>query len=352
VTGYYGVLTEAAVRKFQCKNQIVCDGTPESTGYGVVGPRTAAILALQCPAGGSAASLPGTSAPGGGSGFASGGVFVTPTGGRAPLNVLIETYTNITRSCTGTSYELLYGDGAPPVRIDVPVGNCNELKQNFTHTYSAPGTYIVVLRSGIHQSTATVVVNAPAPVQQDELSASPTSGAAPLNVSFTGKANASGSCTPAIYTLKFGDNTNDATIPVSNCSISTFAVTHGYNGGGTFTARLMRDSSEVDSVQITASGNPTGSTQGGGSFTAVAGHGGDAFSVLATFELASSCTAYDIDWGDGSPHNSQSTGSCATGTVIKEISHTYSGNGSYTITLKRGTGSGQTTDTAGVAISY
>lgn len=41
-TGYFGVLTQAAVRKFQCEYGIVCSGS----AYGVVGPRTQAALAL------------------------------------------------------------------------------------------------------------------------------------------------------------------------------------------------------------------------------------------------------------------------------------------------------------------
>lgn len=40
VTGYYGSLTEAAVKAFQAKYGIVDYGSPETTGYGAVGPRT------------------------------------------------------------------------------------------------------------------------------------------------------------------------------------------------------------------------------------------------------------------------------------------------------------------------
>ena len=40
VTGYYGALTQAAVQNFQAKNGIVSSGTPDSTGYGNVGPKT------------------------------------------------------------------------------------------------------------------------------------------------------------------------------------------------------------------------------------------------------------------------------------------------------------------------
>lgn len=40
VTGYYGQLTKAAVERFQAAEGIVSAGTPATTGYGRVGPRT------------------------------------------------------------------------------------------------------------------------------------------------------------------------------------------------------------------------------------------------------------------------------------------------------------------------
>lgn len=42
-TGYFGPLTEAAVQKFQCAQNIVCSGTP-ANGYGVYGPKTRSAL--------------------------------------------------------------------------------------------------------------------------------------------------------------------------------------------------------------------------------------------------------------------------------------------------------------------
>jgi peptidoglycan hydrolase-like protein with peptidoglycan-binding domain len=43
-SGYFGFVTEAAVQNFQCKYNILCAGDPDSTGYGVVGPKTRAKL--------------------------------------------------------------------------------------------------------------------------------------------------------------------------------------------------------------------------------------------------------------------------------------------------------------------
>jgi peptidoglycan hydrolase-like protein with peptidoglycan-binding domain len=43
-TTTFGSMTASAVRSFQCDKGIVCSGTPETTGWGIVGPRTRALL--------------------------------------------------------------------------------------------------------------------------------------------------------------------------------------------------------------------------------------------------------------------------------------------------------------------
>ena len=47
-TGYYGRLTESAVKKFQCKEMNLCSGSAFSNGYGAVGPKTRAAIAASC----------------------------------------------------------------------------------------------------------------------------------------------------------------------------------------------------------------------------------------------------------------------------------------------------------------
>ncbi|MCE9644076.1 peptidoglycan-binding protein [Candidatus Parcubacteria bacterium] len=42
-TSYFGALTEAALKKFQCEKKIVCAGS-RTAGYGVYGPKTRAVL--------------------------------------------------------------------------------------------------------------------------------------------------------------------------------------------------------------------------------------------------------------------------------------------------------------------
>ncbi len=46
-TGYFGTLTKAAVRKYQCAKMGICSGTEATTGYGLVGVRTRASMNQQ-----------------------------------------------------------------------------------------------------------------------------------------------------------------------------------------------------------------------------------------------------------------------------------------------------------------
>lgn len=43
-TGYFGVLTEAAVKKYQCATMQLCSGSPSVNGYGSVGPKTRGMM--------------------------------------------------------------------------------------------------------------------------------------------------------------------------------------------------------------------------------------------------------------------------------------------------------------------
>jgi PKD repeat protein len=277
---------------------------------------------------------------------------VTPISGPAPLTVSVEATVNTTKSCAGATYEVFYGDNTAPVMINVPSNVCNEVKQTFTHLYNAGGTYTVTLRSGIHQTTATVTVTGGGGVissNGDSFAANPKAGASPLTVTFTGTVNATATCNPGTYNIDFGDG-QSANLPLSGCTASNYVITHVYGNAGNYNARLSRNGSEIGSAAIAAGGSTP--VPGGGAFSVSPGYGGDAFAVLASFALGSSCTAYDLDWGDGSAHATQSQGSCAAGGVTKEVSHTYSANGNYTAVLKRGSGSGQTTDTVGISVVY
>ena len=65
-TGYFGLLTQAAVQSFQAQHGIVSSGKPATTGYGVVGPKTRALLAQITTIVPSGEDASGTPAPGSG----------------------------------------------------------------------------------------------------------------------------------------------------------------------------------------------------------------------------------------------------------------------------------------------
>src|SRR3990167_3340485 len=48
ITGFYGPLTEQAVKRWQAKNSVVSSGSPDTTGYGVVGSRTRERVRANC----------------------------------------------------------------------------------------------------------------------------------------------------------------------------------------------------------------------------------------------------------------------------------------------------------------
>ena len=344
VSGYYGPLTEAAVKRWQVKYNIVSSGTAATTGYGQVGPRTAAAMSLQC-----------STMSGGGAPNVGGFIRVTPISGNAPLAVSVEATVNTVNSCAGAVYTVDYGDGTGTTQITVPPGRCTQLVQTLSHIYQVPGTYNVGLSSGPHRTVATVIVTGttqptpttPTPIP-DSISANPKSGQAPVSVTFSGTLNGSRACGSGTYTVDFGDGQNTSLSYPDSCQAQSYSATHQYTQGGTFTAKLHRGSlsgtlATSTVVTITAPAVELGP------FVVTPGIGGNPRTVEIEFDIATPCAAYDLDWGDGSAHvtQTQSTGSCAQVVTDKTFTHTYSQAGSYTIKLIRAT----RTDTASITIT-
>jgi len=332
VTGYYGALTEAAVKRWQTKYNVVSSGTAATTGFGVVGPRTAAAMALLCAQGGSGGG--GGGGGGGGVGPVGGFIQVTPITGPAPLTISAQATVNTVNSCSGAVYTLDWGDGSIPTRITVGQGHCSQMVQILSHTYQYGGTYTITLSAGPHSTTATVTVSGPpkptTPPQPDTLSAEPTSGTKPLTVNFTGIMNGSLSCAGGTYTLTYGDGeSTPLPFDASTCASRTFEVSHTYLKPGEYTAALRKGSGASAPSVATKGISVTGKMSGFAPMTINPSVGGNPLVVEVIFE--GGCATYTLTWGDGG--NAQ-TGECPDGN--KTMTHTYAQNGSYTITLTRG----------------
>ena len=354
VTGYYGSLTQAAVQRWQTKYNIVSSGTPESTGFGVVGPRTASAIAILCTTG-SYGGITGPTTP---TVSVGGFIQVTPIAGDAPLDVSIQATINTVNACTGATYLLEYGDGSQSSQLVVPTGNCAQMVQTLSHQYRYAGTYLVTLSAGGHRTSATVQVygtKPPVASAQDSVSASPSSGNVPLSVKFTGTINGSGSCSGGSYSLDFGDN-NSTSIPypADGCRPYSYEVTHSYTTGGNFIARLYPSSSGAGSsvaqasVSVSAPTPPPPPPVTWGVVSITPAVGGNPFAISTTVQYAA-CAAYTIDWGDGSsPASAASQTGCSNSTANATANHTYAAAGNYTISLKDGSNSVR--GTAGVVI--
>jgi plastocyanin len=343
ITGYYGALTQAAVERWQAKNNIVSSGTPASTGYGVVGPRTAAAMSLLC-------STRGSTAPVGGF------ITLTPVSGNAPLTVNVTATVNTTNSCGAATYTLDFGDGTPLQQIPLPPGSCTPLNQTYPHTYLYGGTYYVKLAAGVHSTSATVVVSGAAapPTGQftqglplETYNANPKSGSAPLLVYFSGivNSNDAGFCNGGCASiLDFGDGSSASiNLPAVAGGWLNYSVSHIYTSVGGFKATLYQGGAGT-SQPVVGSATIIVGASGGGSVSSSAytaptvTSGSNPLTFTIQFDLPSSCTGYDFSWGDSTSHTTQIDGgsSCAQGQVTKSFTHTYTTSGAFTIVLKRG----------------
>lgn len=381
VTGFYGGLTEAAVKRFQIACGIISTGDYNTTGLGRVGPRTRTTLLNGCGSAPTVGSIGGT-------------INVSPTRGAPPLSVNVIATVNTYKSCDYGSYSVDFGDGSAPFALIVPGGRCAELQQTIPHVYATPGEYTISLSAGGHKATSKVTVSGTASTGttgtvtggtgtfttgfsacvssggvvttttprtcsiggvtytevagtlSDYVGALPTTGTVPFDVTFTTRINANASCAAREYTIDFGDGQRAALLAqVNSCAPVSATITHRYTTAGTYTVRLydvplasIANATSVANVSVSAYASTSATDP---QLTLTAAYEGIARQVRAVFTLANTCTPYTLGWGDGSTLASRSAGTsgCSNSTDQVALTHTYpssSSSSTYIITLTYG----------------
>ncbi len=220
VTGYFGPMTLGLVQRWQASHGLVSSGDPESTGFGYVGPRTRAAMA---------------------------------------------------QGCGNTAAQTTYSDGTTGVGSG-PVCDAEALRTACPagQHYESAGPDTIDSNGCRHDNLKCV----PDSSSTATFSASPTSGQAPLTVTFTSK------MPPGGNRVDFGDGTSGDIVnwnitkmlcPAGvSCNSGTGSISHTYQQAGTYIAKLKRAIGETQSypsnpiyetigtVTITVGGNTAG----------------------------------------------------------------------------------------------
>ena len=254
-------------------------------------------------------------------------ITATPTSGKAPLTVTLDGSRSSDSDGSVRAFSWAYSDGA-----------AGATGATTSRTFASPGNFVVTLTvtdndgaTGSATQTISVAANV-APTAA--ITATPTSGKAPLTVAFNGSGSADPDGTITGYAWTFGDG--------GTATGATPAYT--YTTPGTYTARLtVTDNnsalgSTTTVITVAANALPTAS------FTATPTTGRAplpvAFDGRASADPDGTIGSYQWDFGDGQ------VGTGAT------TSHTYSAGGTFnarlTVTDNEG-GTGTTTRTITVS---
>ncbi len=337
-TGYYGFLTASAVGQLQVSLGIV--SSQSDPAYGYMGPRTRA--AIRCG---------GVIPPQGGAHLSA-----FPTSGVAPLSVSF-TGTGLSGN---TQYIMDFGDGSNSGSItSAPCGGgpgCSSVSA--THTYQTNGVFTATLQTYNTCSTSnppcmmpvqtlgTATITVGGTTNTASLSASPTSGNAPLKVTFSNMVT--GGIFPAggFPYINYGDGSptesaGKCTDPTDYCT-SPGINTHTYTAPGTYVAAIYRDT--AGPTQILGSTRVTVSSDDMTSPGLKANPTSGKAPLTVTFTVTGNqLQTYHLNFGDGDStdvslpevlcQTDAGVGPCQT-LATKTVTHTYKTAGVFSAILE------------------
>lgn len=352
-TGYFGLQTQAALQKWQASQGVVSSGSARTSGWGVLGPATRARINARC----GTANL----------------ISVSPSSGSAPLTVKVTSQVGDSGTyrpsiVDGQDTLIDFGDGSERQwvncsgTLDDRYGTMCSVPQTYTHTYAQNGTYTVSLvkaggmcMGGCPErllGTAYVTVGGTA---NQQLDASPQSGAAPLTVQFSYTPSNDDS---AQYYIEYGDgqgqlmDTRQIYCIRAPC-ISPKTAVHTYTASGDYTATVSRyiaclysnprcmiaQPAPLASVVIHVTGN-TGTGNRAPVISSVSAPSTLAVNQTGTWTInaydpENGQLTYNMWWGDENVYAPTMSGAAASRdfTQTTTFTHAYANAGTYTVTM-------------------
>jgi parallel beta-helix repeat protein len=261
---------------------------------------------------------------------------VTPSSGDAPLHVTVDASASTdTDSTPIATYTFDWGDNSPAAGPQAGA--------TATHTYGSTGMYVVTVTAtdtgGLSSiATRTVVVSAVDAPPAAALGVSPTTGAAPLQVTADASASTDTDSTPiATYSFDWGDGST-ATGPQAAATAN-----HTYQAAGTYTVTVtVKDTAGLSAtasrtVTVSSADAPPAAALSVSPTTGDAPLHVTADASGSTDPDSTPIDTYSFAWGDGSAATGPQAAAAAT--------HTYDTPGQYTVTVTV-TDTGGRSDTA------
>ncbi|MBI5456672.1 peptidoglycan-binding protein [Candidatus Kaiserbacteria bacterium] len=233
-TGYFGSATEKAVQRWQTARAIASSGSPESTGWGVVGPKTIKAMREACNLAGLPSNLAANSdTPGSQTITLAVGQIIFVGGTNVKFDSMAENSASLIEIPIGGSIVSQYFSESAILSVNEQV------------TFNGATITLKEINSTTQRATFLIAANPNAL----SVAATPDTGPAPLTVSISVSP-----WFPNGYTLDFGDGMDAVTCDSSCGNTKSFARSYAKNG--TYTVSLKNASGEtVKTATVKVEGN-------------------------------------------------------------------------------------------------